>query len=140
MHLGLRYPLLHEKKLNNPYFKWVYQLSETPATRALSRLDLLLKVPSEALESSKEIKIIFFHHPTGNRMWVFCAAVKHANRLANLSLQIYFKISLNACSLVCQLDTELNYRSPCHQFTSPAEFDTKPYKLDLYTEVFPQFE
>ena len=38
-------------------WKFLYQLQETQATKALGRLDLWLKVPSEALESSKEIKI-----------------------------------------------------------------------------------
>ena len=43
----------------NLYFKSVYQVKETQATEALGRLDRRLTVPSEALESSKEINFLF---------------------------------------------------------------------------------
>ena len=43
----------------NLYFKSVYKLQETRATKALGRLDRRLTVPSEALESSKEINFLF---------------------------------------------------------------------------------
>ena len=48
-----------KKKKCNLYFKSVYQLQETRATKALGRLDRRLTVPSEALDSSKEINFLF---------------------------------------------------------------------------------
>ena len=52
------------------------------ATKALGRLDRRLTVPSEALESSKEINFLFFA-PTGKRTRVICAAGKRPNHLTN---------------------------------------------------------
>ena len=49
----------------NLYFKSVYQLQETPATKALGRLDRRLTVPSEALESCKEIRFSLSAPPPG---------------------------------------------------------------------------
>ena len=72
----------------------VYQLQETRATKALGRLDRRLTVPSEALESSKEI--LFFCAPIGNRTRVVCGEGKRANHLSyattvntTLSLNIF---------------------------------------------------
>ena len=49
----------------NLYFKSVYRLQETRATKALGRLDRRLTVPSEALENSKENKFSFSAPPPG---------------------------------------------------------------------------
>ena len=43
----------------NLYFKSVYQLQEARSTKAFGRLDRRLKVPSEALVSSKKIHFLF---------------------------------------------------------------------------------
>ena len=59
----------------NLYFKSVYKLQETRATKALGRLDRRLTVPSEALESSKEINFLFLR--------IVCAEGKRANHLTN---------------------------------------------------------
>ena len=67
--------------LSNFYFKPVYQLQETQATRALDQLDLRLKVSYEAQETSKKIKIYFFRAPTGNRT---LAAGKCVDHLTNM--------------------------------------------------------
>ena len=61
--LGLEWARFHGKILDikckcNLYFKSVYKLQETRATKALGRLDRRLTVPSEALESSKEIHFL----------------------------------------------------------------------------------
>ena len=46
------------------------------------QLDLRLKVPFEALESSKEIEISFSHAPSPPEYqnWIICAAAKCVNK------------------------------------------------------------